>query len=60
MKGKNRVGVALDQTTEPEEVYRLLDRAIYADQQGYIMVLDTPPRALAVVSGDDAARCRQV
>ena len=41
MKGKNWVGVIFDERTEPEVVFRLLDRAAgNGDQRGYKVVLE--------------------
>ena len=50
MKGEKWVGVAFDEDTEPKVIFRLFDRAVYADeQQGYTIVLDAAPTAPKVV-----------
>ena len=44
MKGPKWVGVKFDDSTQPDVVYRLFDRAVYAgEQQGYTIVLSSIP-----------------
>lgn len=56
MKGSKWVGVVFDSRTQPEVVFRLFDRAVYSleEQQGFTIVLDTPPVEPMVVYQDTA------
>lgn len=49
MKGKKWVGVILDDSTDPEVVFRLFDRAFYSEVGSCTIVLDTPPTKYAVI-----------
>lgn len=53
MKGKKWVGVCLEAVANPEDVFRLFDRAVYAgEEQGYTMVLEETPVEKTVLEPD--------
>ena len=53
MKGQKWVGVVFDESTDPEVVFRLFDRAVYANEErGYTIVLDTAATTPVVVYPD--------
>lgn len=53
MKGKKWVGVRLEAVANPEDVFRLFDRAVYAGEaQGYTMVLEDAPVEKTVLEPD--------
>ena len=53
MKGKKWVGVRLEAVANPEDVFRLFDRAVYAGEaQGYTMVLEEAPVEKTVLEPD--------
>ena len=55
MRGKEWVGVIFDGSTEPDAIFRLFDRAVYAaEERGYTIVLDTPPTKPVVVYPETA------
>ena len=44
MKGQKWLGVKFDDSTQPDVVYRLFDRAVYSgEERGYTIVLDKAP-----------------
>lgn len=55
MRGQKWVGVAFNDSTEPDVVFRLFDRAVYAgEQHGYTIVLKIPSTKPMVVYPDTA------
>ena len=53
MKGKNGWAVRLEAVANPEDVFRLFDRAVYAGEaQGYTMVLEDAPVEKTVLEPD--------
>ena len=40
MKGKNWVGVSIDDSTDPKVVYALFDKAMHPEDQGAVIILD--------------------
>ena len=55
MKGNRWVGVKFDDRTEPDMVFRLFDRAVYASQErGYTVVLDVASTKSSILYPDTA------
>ena len=56
MKGDKWVGVAIDERTQADVVYRLFDRAVYyGEQRGYTLVLDNTPQQNSAGSYQETA-----
>ena len=53
MKGKKWIGVKFENNTNPDVVFRLFDRAVYAEEsQGYTIVLEHAPVQQTVIEPD--------